>query len=199
MFNRSHELIAGPATDRAALRNGSRHGIVLKVPVGTTIVAEQPTNTRGKVLTAADPGWYALRDRPALTATEIVDPRQEVDELGQPNVTFGFTPKGRAAFERLTRELAYRGRAAALGHVTGSEGESLSYHLAVVFDGEVKTRPIVNFVDFPNGIDGRLGAQISGGFANIQEAQDLAAILRTGSLPIEMTLARQRTLPAQNS
>lgn len=203
MFDRSpaHELIAGPVADRADLRpgGGQRGGIVLRVPVGTTVVSEQPISSSGRVLVAAEPGWYALKDRPALTGADIVYPKGEVGEFGQPCVTFGFTPAGRAAFEELTRRIAFRGRAEALGPVTASEAEELSHHLAVIFDREVEVRPIINFVYNPKGIDGRTGAQIAGGFNNIQEVQDLATILRTGSLPIELTLARQRKLGTQNS
>jgi SecD/SecF fusion protein len=193
VFDRSatHELIAGPVADRAGLRGG----IVLKVPVGTAIVSEQPTNGLGAVLTAADPGWYALKDRPVLTGADIVNPKQEIDEFGSPNVTFGFTAEGRVAFEQVTRTIALRGRAAAPGQVTARKAERFSGHFALVFDDEVKTRPIINFAYFPNGIDGRTGAQIAGGFANLQEARDLATILRTGALPIDLTLVRQRTLP----
>lgn len=204
MFDRSpmHGLIAGPATKKSDLRGlggGGRNDIVLRVPAGTTVVFERQMNRRGEILSAADPGWYALKEKPALTAAGIVRPKQEVDEFGQPNVTFGFTPGGRTAFEELTRRVAFRGRVGAPGRVTASEAEELSQHLAVIVDNEVKVRPIVNFVDNPKGIDGRYGAQIAGGFNNIREARDLATVLRTGSLPIEMRLVRRRSLPAQNS
>jgi SecD/SecF fusion protein len=142
-----------------------------------------------------EPGWFALRDRPALSGPDIVNPNQEVDEFGRPNVTFGFTAKGRVAFERLTRKIAKRGRAAATGPVDGYGAEALSGHIATVFDGEVKTRPIINFADFPNGIDGRTGAQISGGFPNIRAAQDFVTELRIGGLPINMVLLSQQVLP----
>jgi SecD/SecF fusion protein len=202
MFDRSaaHNLIAGPAVRRSDLGGGrGRGGIVLKVPVGTTIASEQPTSSRGEVLTAAEPGWYALKDRPALTAADIVDPDQEFDVFGQPNVSFGFTPKGRAAFEELTRRVAFRGRAGTLGPVTAAEAEARSHHIAILFENKVMVRPIINFFENPKGIDGRTGAQIAGGFSTIQEAQDLATILRTGSLPVDLMLVRQRRLPAQNS
>jgi SecD/SecF fusion protein len=201
MFGRSpaHELMAGPFADRAALRNAasSQHlhdGVVLKVPMGTTIVSEQPINGFGDPIAGAEPGWFAFKDNPALNGSDIVRPNQETDEFGRPNVTFGFTGKGRIAFERLTRKIARRGRAAANGPVTVDRAEAFAGHFAVVFDGEVKTRPIINFAENPNGIDGRTGAQISGGFANVKEAQDLATILKIGGLPINMALIRQEIL-----
>jgi SecD/SecF fusion protein len=65
----------------------------------------------------------------------------------------------------------------------------------VVLDNEVVSRPIINFVDNPAGIDGRTGAQIEGGF-DIGEAQDLAEFLKIGALPIELKLISQSTVSA---
>jgi SecD/SecF fusion protein len=202
MFDRTpaHRLIAGPVTKRAELGRSKRgDSTVLKVPPGIAIVSEQPSNETGEILSAAEPGWFALRDRPALTSVDIVDPRQELDEVGRPNVTFGFTKKGRTAFQRVTREIARCGQSGVLGSVTAEEAEALSCHLAVILDGEVKTRPIINFAYNPDGFDGRTGAQISGGFNNIREAQYLAAVLGAGSLPIKLTLVRQGPAAVQNS
>lgn len=195
----AHKLVAGPFSDRAELHSAVRQRhhhdyIVLKVPVGTTIVSEPPIGRSGEPIEAAEPGWFALKDRPALSGRDIVSPNQEIDEVGRPTVTFGFTGNGRTAFERLTRKIARRGRAAASGPVGGYGAEALSGHIATIFDGEVKTRPIINFADFPNGIDGRTGAQISGGFPNIRAAQDFATILKIGALPINMVLIRKQIL-----
>lgn len=198
LFDRSpaHKLIAGPAARRAELGQvgeGGEAGLVLKVPVGTVIAFEFPADSEGVLLKDAEPGWFALRDRAALTSAAIVRPKQELDEFGQPNVTFGFTRKGRTAFERLTRAIAKRGRESAKGPVTPAAAEALSGHFALVVDGEIKIRPIINFAFNPNGIDGRTGAQISGGFTSEEEARDLATILREDPLPIELKLAEEKS------
>ncbi len=65
-----------------------------------------------------------------------------------------------------------------------------------MLDNEVKTRPIINFAENPDGIDGRTGAQISGGFTSISEAQDLATILQIGALPINLKLISQTQVSA---
>jgi SecD/SecF fusion protein len=197
MFERSaaHKLIAGPVSHRADLLAGDRRRrhrvIVLKVPVGTVIVTEQPVSRLGESIAGAPPGWYALRDDPALTGSEIVHVSPIVQEFGSPAITFGFTKKGRVAFKRVTRAIARRGRAQALGPVSPNVAAELSGHFALILDNVVKTRPIINFAEFPNGINGRVGAQISGGFANLQEARDLATILKIGPLPINLLLVRQ--------
>ncbi len=170
---------------------------VLEVPPGTIVVSELPSDPSGKVIEDADPGWYALKDRPALSGTDITDPKQEFDELtNQPNVTFNFTDDGQAAFQQVTRQIAQRGQARAIGPASSEQAEQLSGHFAVVLDNEVKTRPIIDFAQNPDGIDGRTGAQISGGFTSITEAQDLATFLQIGALPINLKLISQTQVSA---
>ena len=198
-----HDLIDGPQFTKDDLYvdpNGRRRpanaGIVVKVPQGTIVVSEKPSDRNGQVLENAEPGWYALKDDPALSGTEITRPKQETDEVGRPNVTFGFTDSGREAFHEVTRQIAQRGAARAIGPAAGEEAEQLSGRFAVVLDNEVKTTPIINFAQNPDGIDGRTGAQISGGFNTIEEAQDLASFLQRGALPINLNLISQSQVSA---
>jgi SecD/SecF fusion protein len=197
-----HELISGPESSKEDLytnaegRKIKRGGEVHSVPPGTVVVSELPQNGSGEALEDADPGWYALKDEPALSGTEITDPKAERGEFSQPIVTFGFTDAGRDAFHDVTRKIAQRGQAQAIGLPAQSEAEALSGHFAVVLDNEVKTRPIINFSENPDGIDGRTGAQISGGFTSPTEAQDLATILQIGALPVELNLISQTQVSA---
>jgi SecD/SecF fusion protein len=208
-----HELVAGPEFSKEDLfvsATGEKRAkkkecedeevgncqILLTVPPGTIVVSEQPSNSSGKTLTDADPGWYALKDNPALSGTDITDPKQEFDEFKQPNVVFDFTDDGRQAFQQVTRQIAQRGAARAIGPASGEQAEQLSGRFAVVLDNEVKTRPLINFTQNPDGIDGRTGAQISGGFTDIQEAQDIATFLQIGSLPINLKLISQTQVSA---
>jgi len=197
------QLIAGPEFKKSDLyvtttgkERPRDEGIVKTVPPGTIVVSEQPSNRNGKVIENAEPGWYALRDRPALSGLEITDPTQEFDELNQPNVTFDFTDDGRQAFQEVTRRIAQRGASRAIGPAAGEEAEQLSGRFAVVLDNEVTTRPLINFAENPDGIDGRTGAQISGGFTSIQDAQDLATILQIGALPVNLKLISQTQVSA---
>jgi SecD/SecF fusion protein len=197
-----NDLIAGPELAKKDLyisptgEKRPRDGIVVKVPTGTIVVSEYPNDASGQVDKTARPGWYALKDDPALSGTDITDPKQEFGEFNEPNVSFGFTDDGRVAFQEVTRQIAQRGQAAAIGPVAGEEAEALSGHFAVVLDNEVKTRPIINFAQNPDGIDGRQGAQISGGFTSPTEAQDLATILQIGALPINLKLISQTQVSA---
>jgi SecD/SecF fusion protein len=198
-----HKLIDGPEFTEEDLfidPNGKRRpkgsGVVVKVPQGTIVVSEKPNDSKGRVLENAEPGWFALKDDPALSGTEITRPKQESDEFGQPNVTFGFTDSGRQAFQEVTRRIAQRGAASAIGPSGEQEAETTSGHFAVILDNEVKTRPIINYAQNPDGIDGRTGAQISGGFNSIEEAQELASYLQRGALPINLNLISQSQISA---
>lgn len=196
------KLVAGPEFTREDLyikptgEKRAAGGTVVEVPVGTIVVSEQPVDSGGKVVEDAEPGWYALKDDPALSGTDITDPKQETNEFGQPNVTFNFTDDGQDAFQEVTRAIAQRGQASAIGVVDDKTAEQNSGHFAVVLDNEVSTRPIINFAENPDGIDGRTGAQISGGFSSVQEAQDLATILQIGALPINLKLISQTQVSA---
>ncbi len=201
--DKDHKLIDGPEYTKEDLyvtpsgrKRPENIGTVLKVPQGTIVVSEKPSDANGQVLENAEPGWFALKDDPALSGTEITSPKQETDESGAPNVTFKFTDSGRQNFQEVTRQIAQRGAASAIGPSSEELAEQTSGHFAVVLDNEVKTRPIINFAQNPDGIDGRTGAQISGGFNSIEDAQDLASFLQRGALPINLNLISQSQVSA---
>ncbi|HEX6455495.1 MAG TPA: protein translocase subunit SecD [Solirubrobacterales bacterium] len=199
---RPHDLIAGPELKKSDLyisptgKKRPKDGIVVEVPVGTVVVSEYPTEENGHLDESAEPGWYALKDKPALSGKEITNPEQTYGPNNEPIVTFEFTGSGREAFQEVTRRIAQRGQAAAIGPVSTEEAAALSGHFAVVLDNEVKTRPIINFAENPDGIDGRTGAQISGGFSSVQDAQELATTLQIGALPINLKLISETQVSA---
>jgi SecD/SecF fusion protein len=171
--------------------------VVLTIPPGTIVVSQQPADSGGKVIEGVEnAGWFALEDEPALSGSEITNPKQEFGPNHEPIVTFSFTDEGRAAFQEVTRRIAQRGQARAIGPAAGEEAEQLSGRFAVVLDNEIKTAPIINFAENPDGIDGRTGAQISGGFTNPQEAQDIATFLQIGALPVSLKLISQTQVSA---
>jgi len=197
-----HELIAGPELAKKDLyisptgKKRPKDGIVVEVPAGTILVSEYPSNEAGELDETAEPGWYALKDKPALSGSDITNPEQSYGPNNEPIVTFQFTGSGREAFQDTTRRIAQRGQASAIGPVGAEEAAALSGHFAVILDNEVKTRPIINFAENPDGIDGRTGAQISGGFNSIQDAQDLATTLQIGALPINLKLISETQVSA---
>jgi SecD/SecF fusion protein len=131
--------------------------------------------------------WYVLDDRPALGGDDIRNPEQNFDngpgESGAPNVTFDFSDDGRAAWEKVTRGIAERGQS----QYFGGPRESSFQHFAIVLDDELISVPQISWVEFPDGLDGRGGSRISGGFT-LDSAQNLSALLQTGALPVELEL-----------
>jgi SecD/SecF fusion protein len=202
--DKEHKLIDGPEyteEDLYVTPSGKKRpkdaGTVIKVPQGTIVVSEKPQDANGQTLENAEPGWFALKDNPALSGTEITSPKQEFDpNTSAPNVAFKFTDSGRQNFQEVTRRIAQRGAASAIGPSSSETAAATSGHFAVVLDNEVKTRPIINYAENPDGIDGRTGAQISGGFNSIGEAQDLASFLQRGALPINLNLISQSQVSA---
>jgi SecD/SecF fusion protein len=201
--SKEHDLIAGPEFSKKDLfitatgKKRAHGGVVVTVPPGTIVASELPYNSDGAVLEDAEPGWYAIKDNPALSGTDITDPKQEFSEFtNEPNVTFNFTDEGQQAFQEVTRTIAQRGQSRAIGPAAGANSQELSGHFAVILDNEIKTRPFIDFSENPDGIDGRTGAQISGGFADIQEAQDIATFLQIGALPVNLKLISQTQVSA---
>ena len=203
--DKKHELLSGPVADLEDIyfdKEGApipKEGtIVQKVPQGTAVVAELPIDpTTGRTINDPEQaGYFVLKDRAELTGSEISDPQQENDPVtNQPNVTFKFSGGGREAFQEITRRIAQEGQARALGAIDSEQAASLSGNFAIVLDNQVVSRPIINFVENPDGIDGRTGAQISGGFT-LGEAQDLAQFLQRGALPVELVLTSQSQVSA---
>lgn len=196
-----HTLLAGPSAAKEDLyfdddgKPIPKEGTIVKtVPQGTIVVAEAATDSDGKA--TEDIGYYVLEDTAALSGSDIKDPQQQTDQgTGQPNVTFDFTDKGRKEFQEITRRIAQEGAARNIGPIDPNTSPQLSGNFAIVLDGEVVSRPIIDFAQNPDGIDGRQGAQISGGF-DVGEAQELAEFLQRGALPIDLTLTSQSQVSA---
>jgi len=197
-----HELISGPEFSekdlylKATGEKIHRKGIVVEVPPGTTIVSDKPVNSKGQTVENAEPGWFALLDRPALSGKDITNPEAGEGQFGEPNVNFEFTGSGRDAFQEVTRRIAQRGEARAVGVANEETAEATSGRFAIILDNEVKSIPIVNYIQNPNGINGINGAQIAGGFHERGEAQELATTLQIGALPINLKLISQTQVSA---
>ncbi|HVE67563.1 MAG TPA: protein translocase subunit SecD [Solirubrobacteraceae bacterium] len=186
-----HRLIAGPEESEADLlselpgRKRPPRSEILEVKTGTVVVkAERPDNApKGTPDT-----YYVLNDDPALSGTDIKNPEQNTDQstggAGGPIVTFEFTDSGRKKWHDVTREIAQRGLSL---QVPGQPAQASFQHFAAVLDQDLITVPFISFTDNPDGIDGRNGSQIEGGFT-IRTAQDLAQLLKTGALPLKLEL-----------
>jgi SecD/SecF fusion protein len=163
---------------------------VIEVPTGILVIRDEKPDAK-----APDPDrWWVIEDNPALSGTDIKNPKQSFDQQAgnQPIVTFDFTKKGRTAFHNITREIAQRGLDNSL---PGDNPIAASQHFAIVLDNQLVSAPYINYNENPDGIDGSTGAQISGSFT-IDSAQDLAKILEIGALPIRLDLISRSQVSA---
>jgi SecD/SecF fusion protein len=163
---------------------------VVEVPTGILVVRDEKPNVN-----APEPDrWWVIQDNPALSGTDIKNPKQSFDQQAgnQPIVTFEFTKKGRTAFHNITRQIAQRGVDNSL---PGDNPIAASQHFAIVLDNQLVSAPYINYNENPDGIDGSTGAQISGSFT-IDSAQDLAKILEIGALPIRLDLISRSQVSA---
>src|SRR5436190_7501120 len=165
---------------------------IYTVPQGIVIIgAERPANLKN---TKINSGYYVLEDDSELTGSDIKDPKQNFDpQTNEPIVTFNFSKKGRQAFSRVTRRVAQRGAQTILP--AGVSRQNAFQHFAITLDDQIVSRAYIDFIQNPDGIDGRTGAQING-IGSIQETQDLAQNLRIGALPIRLKLISKTQVSA---
>ena len=147
--------------------------------------------------------WYLMRytppEVPEMTGSDLKlsGTRQDFDtRTGEPIVLMDFTGKGGKKFEEITRDIAQRGKLL-FNTVGGGQGDPSAFlqHFAIVLDREIKSWPTIDFTEYPGGITGSNGAQISG-LQSIKEAKNLALVLQTGALPVEFRTLDQTAISA---
>ncbi|MGH2882384.1 MAG: SecDF P1 head subdomain-containing protein [Solirubrobacteraceae bacterium] len=183
-----HCLLSGPDDNESDLLSGLPAGLnpsegeIVTVPRGTVVLQAIPQNF-SKPTPIGDPSaqFYVLKDDIALGNSEITNPQQSTDpNAGGPDVTFNFTSKGKAEFQHVTADIAHR------GDLLSGVGQTLNQHFAVALDDQLITVPFIDFKQYPDGINGDNGADISGSFT-ITSAEHLANELRYGPLPVHLT------------
>ena len=119
----------------------------------------------------------------ALTGNDITNPQPGTDQSGQADVTFDFNGPGQHNFEKVTRQIARRGAKVSIG------GQSLNQHFAIALDNQLVTVPQIDFRQYPDGIIGGGGADITNGYTR-QSAADVSTELRLGALPLWIKVLR---------
>jgi SecD/SecF fusion protein len=191
-----HCLLNGPDTSTANLYQGLPPGVtkadgeLVTVPQGTVVLqAANPSASDQIKASSPSAQFYVLKDSVALTGNDITNPEPSTDQSGSPDVTFSFNGVGQSNFSRVTGEIAHRGANVSLG------GATLYQHFAVALDNQLVTVPQINYRQYPDGIVGGGGADITGGFTT-QSASDLATQLRLGALPIKLVQISEEEVSA---
>ncbi len=112
---------------------------------------------------------YVLQERPFLKGEELQDAQAgKEQQYNQTIVSFTLTRRGGRTFERVT-------------------GQNIGERIAIVLDNEVVSAPVIR---------SQIGArgQIEMGQAPLEEAQDLALVLRAGALPAPLRVIEQRSV-----
>jgi len=118
----------------------------------------KPDPTRPDILDLVALKASARDGSAAMGGEMIVDARQDYDQNGRVTADLQMNSQGAKIWKRLT-------------------GENIGRQIAIVLDGYVYSYPNVND-EIPNG-----RSTISGGGMTVEEAQDLANILKAGKLP----------------
>ena len=109
-----------------------------------------------------------LKKRTLLTGAYLTNARVDFDQFNVPFVSISFDKKGARIFEGIT-------------------GENVNKRLAIVLDNTVASAPVIQ-----EKIAGGQ-ARITGNFT-LEEAKDLAIVLRAGALPAPVKILEERTV-----
>jgi SecD/SecF fusion protein len=121
--------------------------------------------------------------------------RQDFDpQTNQPVVLMQFTGDGRRIFQEITAKEAQRGQQQYQVAGQGSDPRNFFQSFAIVLDNEIKSFPTIDFTQYPTGISGDNGAEITG--VTLDEAKNLALVLQTGALPVQFDTKAQTEVSA---
>ncbi|RLA85156.1 MAG: protein translocase subunit SecD, partial [Deltaproteobacteria bacterium] len=111
---------------------------------------------------------YLVKAKTLLTGDAIKDARVAFDRFNRPYISLTFTPWGAKEFERITAENVHK-------------------RLAIILDGTVYSAPVIR-----ERISG--GRAVIEGDFTLEEAHDLAIVLRAGALPAPVKILEERTV-----
>ncbi len=113
------------------------------------------------------PGYYLLKKTPDMTGKDLVDARRSVDQMQSPAISFQFNSEAGRRFGLLTQK-------------------NIGKPLAIILDNKVMSAPVIQSRITRSG-------QITGDFT-LEDALDLAIVLRAGSLPVPVEIEEERTV-----
>lgn len=139
-------------------------GVSGLVPLDEEVVTGARTGFDGEVIGV---DYYRVKKVAIVTGRELRTARRGQDEYGQPIVNFSLLPASVDKFADYT-------------------GSHIGTAMAIVLDGKVMSAPVIR-----SRIPG--DGMIEGNFT-IDEAEDLALVLRAGALPAKITYLEERTV-----
>jgi SecD/SecF fusion protein len=112
---------------------------------------------------------YLIKKKAELSGKYLTDAREDYDQYRRPEVRFTLTKEGGRRFAQIT-------------------GANIDKPLGIVLDGRVESNPIVRAKIRENGV-----IEMGSG-ATIEDARDLAVVLRAGALPAPVKIIENRVV-----
>lgn len=131
-------------------------------------LARGRTGLREKMLPLKDGGMILVKEREIVSGEDLTDAKPSYDQNGRPAVAFTFNTAGARKFGRHTQD-------------------NIGRPFAIVLDELVISAPTIQ-----TAIMGGQG-QITN-IGSVADAQELAVLLKSGSLPIELSVMSERTV-----
>ncbi|MHB8280238.1 MAG: protein translocase subunit SecD, partial [Candidatus Humimicrobiaceae bacterium] len=113
-----------------------------------------------------DNGNYKLGPT-LITGDKLANAKAGYDNNGQVIVQFSFNSEGAKEFEKIT-------------------SANIGKQLAIVLDGQVKSAPVIKSVIAGDGVIESI--------KSLEEAKDIALVLQTGALPVNLEIQEVRTI-----
>ncbi|MBI4277485.1 MAG: hypothetical protein HY660_03425, partial [Armatimonadetes bacterium] len=135
----------------------------------TSVPAKSRWSADGKEITLPDGKKQPLEKKVIFAGKDLANAQASIDETEGAVVNFQMTGEAARRFEEYT-------------------GKNIGRYLTIVLDNEVISSPVIR-----SAITGGRG-QISGGFRGLQEARDLAVLLRGGALPVPVEIVERRSV-----
>ena len=149
---------------------GTTAQLTFQPVVSRTTNADEAPGAGNELLPAAEEQglFYVLEQSPVVTGEELTNAQPSFDQNGRPAVSFQFNPSGARKFGDYT-------------------AENIGSPFAIVLDDEVISAPVIQ-----SHIGGGSGI-ITGNFT-VEEATNLAVLLRAGALPAGLDFLEERTI-----
>jgi len=139
------------------------------VPIDQAMAGRVPSDSEILPSTEGSKTPYVVKKQVLVSGGDLTDAQPGFDQRsGEPIVSFKFNTSGARKFAQAT-------------------SENVGQPFAIILDSKVISAPVIR-----EPITGGSG-QISGNFT-VQQANDLAILLRAGALPAKLTVIEQRTV-----
>ncbi len=141
---------------------------LVDVDADPALIAERRAPPGSQILPSLEGGAIVVKRRAIITGDQLVDSQVSTNENGQPAVSFRFDSTGGRRFAQATQE-------------------NVGKPFAIILDNTVISAPNIN-----EPILG--GSGIISGQYTVATANELAILLRSGKLPVELKVVEERTV-----